>query len=346
MSERTRSDERTAGSQCERFYNLINGRRCQASAGEWLESINPATGRVWAQVPASSAADVDEAVAAAKRAFDDVWSRTAPLQRAVLLRRFSDVIEKHADRLAALIMPWNAPFSMFAGTAACALAAGCTLVVKPPESASCSSLALGELFAEAGFPDGVVNIVSGLGAIAGDRLAAHPDVGKVAFTGSTLTARSIIRRSAEAIKPLSLELGGKSANIIFPDADRDAATIGATTAAIFTSGAGQACIAGSRILVHRSIHDEMVERFIAKAKAILVTGGRPDRRYLAAITPSAVATGSTPRSTSVLTTRCVSLARRYSALWRESFHLTTKKRLSPSPTTLNMGSRPRFGRAI
>jgi aldehyde dehydrogenase (NAD+) len=102
----------------------------------------------------------------------------------------------------------------------------------------------------------------------GDALAGHPDVAKITFTGSTATARAITRRSADAIKPLGLELGGKSANIVFADADLDAAVIGTTTVAVFTAGAGQICIAGSRVLVHRSIHDAFVERMAARARTI------------------------------------------------------------------------------
>jgi len=169
-----------------------------------------------------------------------------------------------------IVIPWNSPISVFTAKVGAALAAGNTVVVKPAEAASCSVLATAQLFAEAGFPPGVVNVVAGLGPTAGDALAGHPDVGKITLTGSTATARAITRRSADAIKPLSFELGGKSANIVFADADLDAAAIGTTTNAVFTGAAGQSCIAGSRILVQSRIYDEMVERMTAIAKTIRV----------------------------------------------------------------------------
>jgi aldehyde dehydrogenase (NAD+) len=169
-----------------------------------------------------------------------------------------------------IVIPWNSPLSIFTAKVGAALAAGNTVVVKPAETASCSVLAVAQLFAKAGFPPGVVNVVAGLGTTAGDALAGHPDVGKITLTGSTATARAITRRSADAIKPLSFELGGKSANIVFADADLDAAAIGTTTMAVFTGAAGQSCIAGSRILVQSSIYDEMVSRISTIAKSIRV----------------------------------------------------------------------------
>jgi aldehyde dehydrogenase (NAD+) len=169
-----------------------------------------------------------------------------------------------------IVIPWNSPISVFTAKVGAALAAGNTVVVKPAETASCSVLAAAQLFAEAGFPPGVLNVVAGLGTTAGDALAGHPDVGKITLTGSTATARAITRRSADAIKPLSFELGGKSANIVFADADLDAAAIGTTTNAVFTGAAGQSCIAGSRILVQSSIYDEMVARITAIARTIKV----------------------------------------------------------------------------
>jgi aldehyde dehydrogenase (NAD+) len=161
-----------------------------------------------------------------------------------------------------IIVPWNSPLAIFTAKVAAALAAGNTVVVKPPEHASCSILAMAGLFEEAGFPPGVVNVVAGLGAEAGDAVAGHPDIGKISFTGSTLTARAITRRSADAIKPLAFELGGKSANIVFADANLDAAAAGATTMSVFTGGAGQTCVAGTRILIQDTIYEEMLDRMI------------------------------------------------------------------------------------
>src|SRR5262245_23642234 len=165
------------------------------------------------------------------------------------------------------ILPWNSPLSLLAAKVGAILAAGNCVVVKPAEQAACSSLAFARLFDEAGFPPGVVNVVSGAGESAGDALVRHPDVGKITFTGETATARTITARSAETLKQLSFELGGKSPNLIFADADLDAAARGAA-AAVFTGGAGQTCVAGSRLLIQRSVYDDMLERIAAVAKQI------------------------------------------------------------------------------
>ena len=309
-----------------RYYNLIDGERRPARSGAWLPSVNPATGQVWAEIPLGEAADIDDAVQAAKRAFKS-WRRLPALQRAALLRKLGDLVMENVAALAevetrdngkpfaeelagdvpavaqmfyywagaadkihgetveigpgsfnyvrhepvgvvGLVLPWNSPLALFTAKVGAALAAGNTVVVKPPEMASCSMLTIAGLFAKAGFPPGVLNVVAGLGTTAGDAVAAHPDIGKISFTGSTATARAITRRSADAIKPLAFELGGKSANIIFPDADLAAAAVGATTMSVFTGGAGQTCVAGSRVLIHESIYDEMLDRMIAIAKTI------------------------------------------------------------------------------
>ncbi|WP_223166325.1 aldehyde dehydrogenase family protein [Nonomuraea sp. SYSU D8015] len=157
------------------------------------------------------------------------------------------------------IIPWNSPISTFSAKAAYALAAGNTVIVKPAEQASASVLRLGELLAGV-FPPGVLNIVSGMGEAVGEPLVRHRDVGKISLTGSTATGQAITRASADALKPMIFELGGKSPNIVFPDADLDAATQGVTVNSIYTGNAGQVCVAGSRILIHRSIWDEMLGR--------------------------------------------------------------------------------------
>jgi aldehyde dehydrogenase (NAD+) len=167
-----------------------------------------------------------------------------------------------------LIVPWNAPLSITCAKLGAALAAGNAVVVKPAEQASCSVLRLGELALEAGLPAGVMNVVAGLGEEAGDALVRHPGVGRISFTGSTDTARVIAGRSASVLRPLHFELGGKSPNIVFSDADLGLASIGVSTMSIFTGNAGQTCIAGSRILAHESIAGELVERIGAIAGAI------------------------------------------------------------------------------
>jgi acyl-CoA reductase-like NAD-dependent aldehyde dehydrogenase len=168
----------------------------------------------------------------------------------------------------AAITPWNSPLLLLAWKLAPGLAAGNTFVVKPSEFASASTLEFVRLFAEAGFPPGVVNVVSGLGSTVGSRLIAHPDVAKVAFTGSDETGRRINQEAALSFKHVTMELGGKSPNIVFADANLDAAAAGVMSG-IFAA-AGQTCIAGSRLLVEASIQDAFLERVIALAKGARV----------------------------------------------------------------------------
>ncbi|MFN0262765.1 aldehyde dehydrogenase [Tepidamorphus sp. 3E244] len=165
----------------------------------------------------------------------------------------------------AAITPWNSPLLLLTWKLAAALAAGNTVVIKPSEHASVSTLAFAELFEEAGFPPGVVNTVTGFGAEIGDALVTHPKVAKVAFTGGDATGASVAAKAGEHIKHVSLELGGKSANIVFDDAPIDDAVRGAI-AGIFAAS-GQTCIAGSRLLVQRSIQDEFVEKLVAFARS-------------------------------------------------------------------------------
>jgi (Z)-2-((N-methylformamido)methylene)-5-hydroxybutyrolactone dehydrogenase len=164
----------------------------------------------------------------------------------------------------AAITPWNSPLLLAAWKLAPALAAGNTVVWKPSEFSSVSALAFGELFAKAGFPPGVVNIVTGYGNEVGEPLITHPDVAKVAFTGGDRTGEHIYQLAARGIKHVTLELGGKSANIVFDDADLDQAVNGVGSG-IFAA-TGQTCIAGSRALIHRPIYDVFVDRLVALAK--------------------------------------------------------------------------------
>ncbi len=317
------------------YRNLVGGELVPASDGRTLDSVNPATGEVWARIPASGAPDAEAAVAAARRAFP-AWSALPALARAGYLRKVSEVFARNADELARLetrdngrilrdtlkkdlpgmaylwqlaagqcldaakgdtvilgpdtlgltrrepygvavcIIPWNSPISTFSAKAAYALAAGNTVIVKPAEQASASVLRLGELLAEV-FPPGVLNIVSGLGEEVGDALVRHRDVAKISLTGSTATGQAITRASADALKPLTFELGGKSPNIVFPDADLDAAALGVTVNSVYTGNAGQVCVAGSRILIHHSIWDELLDR-IARICAELVLDDPLDLR--------------------------------------------------------------------
>ena len=174
-----------------------------------------------------------------------------------------------------LVLPWNSPMSLVVSKAAAALAAGNTVVVKPAEQACCSILRWTEMLEEAGLPPGVINVVAGRGEVVGDALVRHRDVARISFTGSTETARTLMAAAAGSLKQLHFELGGKSPNIVFADADLDAATVGVTRTGVFTANAGQSCIVGSRILVERPVYDEMVERII-RATADLVVGDPSD----------------------------------------------------------------------
>ncbi len=167
------------------------------------------------------------------------------------------------------IIPWNSPISTFSAKAAFALAAGNTVIIKPAEQASVSTLRLGELLLDV-LPPGVLNIVSGLGEEVGDALVRHDGVDRISLTGSTETGKAITRASAEALKPLAFELGGKSPNIVFADADLDAATPGVTTNSVFTGNAGQVCVAGTRILIQRPVFGEMIDRITAAAAGVVL----------------------------------------------------------------------------
>jgi len=164
----------------------------------------------------------------------------------------------------AAITPWNSPLMLATWKLAPALAAGNTVVWKPSEYSSVSAFAFGELFERAGFPPGVVNIVTGYGSEIGEALVTHPRVAKVAFTGGDATGQHVYELAARSIKPVTLELGGKSANIVFDDANLDNAVKGAVSG-IFAA-TGQTCIAGSRLLVQRSVHDDFIQRLLALAK--------------------------------------------------------------------------------
>jgi aldehyde dehydrogenase (NAD+) len=166
----------------------------------------------------------------------------------------------------AAITPWNSPLLLMTWKLAPALAAGCTIVIKPSEHAPVSTLGFAELAEQAGFPPGVINVVSGLSRETGAALAGHPGVDKVAFTGSTATGRAVARAAAENINKVTLELGGKSPQIVFPDADLQAAANG-LVAGVFAA-TGQTCMAGSRLIVHESVHDELVALVAERAGRI------------------------------------------------------------------------------
>ncbi|ALJ18402.1 aldehyde dehydrogenase family protein [Microbacterium sp. No. 7] len=287
--------------------------------GATLTVEDPGTGRTIGRVGAAGEAEVDRAVAAARRAFeDDRWGGLSGQQRSVLIWRLSDIIEKNAEELArlesldvgmpiaqargmiagavtmyryyagfadklygdsieigtsqlryqgftrkepvgvaALITSWNAPMLGNAMKLPAALAAGCTCVLKPSEEAPLTTIALGRLALEAGIPAGVVNVVPGLGGVAGAALAAHRDVDKVSFTGSIGVGKKILDAAGGNLKKVCLELGGKSPMVVLPDADLDTAIPALANANFWNTG--QICTAGTRLLVHRSIADEVAQ---------------------------------------------------------------------------------------
>ena len=312
---------------------LIDGHRVPSSSGRTFKSLNPATEEVIATIADGNEADVDRAVAAARRAFEGPWRTMRAAERGHLLLKWAELLKRHADEIieiesldagkpisatlrqdfpaaidtltyyagwadkisgdvvstrddaltytvrepvgvVAAIVPWNFPLMIGMWKLAPALACGCTVIMKPAELTSLSALRIGELALEAGIPPGVFNIVTGPGRIVGDALVNHPDVDKVTFTGSPGVGRGIMKGAAGNFKRVSLELGGKSANVIFDDANLDAAARAAAAGIFFN--AGQVCSAGSRVLVQEGVYDEVVERLSARAKS-LRTGDLLDR---------------------------------------------------------------------
>jgi acyl-CoA reductase-like NAD-dependent aldehyde dehydrogenase len=166
------------------------------------------------------------------------------------------------------IVPWNFPLNLASWKVAPALACGNAVILKPAEQTPLTALLLGELALEAGFPPGVLNVLSGRGPVTGQALVEHPGVDKIAFTGSTATGRRVMETAAKGPKKVSLELGGKSPNVVFADADLDAAVRGATTGIFY--GKGEVCAAGSRLLVESSVADEVVDRLVARAEGMTV----------------------------------------------------------------------------
>jgi phenylacetaldehyde dehydrogenase len=315
---------------------LIDGKWVPAKSGKLFDVYDPATDEVIAHVAEGDKADIDAAVAAAKRAFHDgPWGRISPSERGRIIHRIGDLIYENIDLIAELealdngkpiavakaadctlaadmfhymsgwatkiegksisisalaaegqfvsytreepvgvvgqIIPWNFPLLMAAWKLAPALATGCTVVLKVAEETPLSALLLGELMLQAGLPDGVVNIVPGFGETAGAALVAHPDVAKIAFTGSTDVGKLIVSAASRDLKKLTLELGGKSPNIVLADADLDLVIPGATGSIFYNHG--QCCNAGSRLFVHKSIFEKVVEGISEQAAKIRLGHG-------------------------------------------------------------------------
>jgi acyl-CoA reductase-like NAD-dependent aldehyde dehydrogenase len=300
-------------------YDLyLDGRWQPALDAETFERTSPADGQLVGRYALGKAADVDVAVGAARRAFDETrWPTLPARERAAILRRAadllrdrsgtigaqitrelgkplklargevlltaevfeyyaaltldirSDLVSRHDPNalglvlhepvgVVAAIVPWNFPLLLLSWKVAPALAAGCTVVAKPASTTPASALDLAAVLHDAGLPDGVYNVVTGGGAEVGGALVAHPDVDKVAFTGSTEVGQGVMVSASRTMKKVTLELGGKSPNIVFADADLDKAVRGAYWGIFLNSG--QACQAGSRLLVQEEIHDEFLSR--------------------------------------------------------------------------------------
>jgi (Z)-2-((N-methylformamido)methylene)-5-hydroxybutyrolactone dehydrogenase len=320
------ASEATLATEPEQYQMLIDGQWREASDGRTRSSIDPYRGEIWAECPEATNEDVDRAVRAARRAFEEgPWSRMTGKERAQCMRRLAELIDRDADRLArietrdngkllremgaqlrrlpdwyeyfagwadklegsviatdkpnffvytlrepvgvvAAITAWNSPLLLATYKLAPALATGCTFVLKPAEQTPISSLELAHLTEEAGFPPGVINVVTGDGPTTGSALTSHPGVDKIAFTGSTETGIAIARSAAGHLATCSMELGGKSANIVFADALEEAAMNG-LVAGVFAA-TGQTCIAGSRILVQREVMEQSLERLVSRARAV------------------------------------------------------------------------------
>jgi acyl-CoA reductase-like NAD-dependent aldehyde dehydrogenase len=308
------------------YDHFINGSWQAASSGEVIDSIDPATGEVWAQFARGNRDDVDSAVQAAHRAFSDSdWSRYSTQQRVDGLLSLADLLEQRWQELVAaevhdngkrvvevngqfaglhswyryfaqqmldveshqlhnkipgvsstlhylpfgvigVITPWNSPLMILAWKIGPALAAGNTVVIKPSEHASASTLEFARLCSESSIPPGVINVVTGLGHEAGEPLVKHPLTRKITFTGSDFGGRKVAAAAANGVIPATMELGGKSPQLLFDDADLDNA-INGIVSGIFLSN-GQTCVAGSRLIVEDNIHDQVVAQIVERANRL------------------------------------------------------------------------------
>ena len=321
---------------------LIGGAWSDPTSEGRVNVINPSDGGVLSAFGDSSSEDVDRAVAAARKAFEEgPWGAMKPGERAALIHACADKMAAHHEELAqletldtgkpinsargeifaaigairyyagwadkitgtthsinmpgdhhvytlkepvgvaALVVPWNYPIVMAAMKLGPCLAAGCTAVLKPAEDTSLTALRLGELFLEAGLPEGVLNIVTGYGATTGNALIHHKGIDKIAFTGSTVTGKIIAHAAAEGLKKVSLELGGKSPNIIMPDADLETA-IPASAMSIFWN-TGQTCTAASRLYVHEDIKDEVIAGVAEVGKSLKLGAGLDEETQIGPI---------------------------------------------------------------
>ena len=320
---------------------MIGGEHVDAADGQTFDVVNPATSEVIAHAPLGGAEDVNRAVQAATKAFEDPkgWATWSAAKRGRAMAKFAGLVREHLEDLAqlesrnvgkpisgargealavsfvfdyyagaanklfgetipvskpgldftlrepigvcGLIVPWNFPMNMASWKLGPALAAGNTTILKPASYTPLTALRLGELALEAGIPAGVVNVITGPGGSAGAALAAHPGVGKVAFTGETTTGQEIMRLAANNVKKISLELGGKSPNIVFADADLERFAAEAPYAVF--DNAGQDCCARSRIFVEASAHDRMLELFTEATRKVVVGDPSDDKTEMGSL---------------------------------------------------------------
>lgn len=302
----------------EKYDLFIDGKFQAPSDKTYFDTINPANEKKIAQVALASSKDVDKAVKAARKAYDNVWSKTKPSERAKYIYRIARLLQERAKEFAVIetldggkpiresrdvdvplaaahffyhagwadkleyafptkkpaplgvvgqIIPWNFPLLMAAWKIAPALACGNTVVLKPAETTPLTALKLAELFADAGLPDGVVNIITGDGST-GEALVNHPDINKIAFTGSTNVGKIIQRSLAGTDKKLTLELGGKAANIVFEDAAIDQAVEGIVNGIYFNQG--HVCCAGSRLFVQEGVADEVYRKLTHRMENLIM----------------------------------------------------------------------------
>ena len=305
---------------------LIDGAWVAPAGGQSLPLMNPSTGEQIGEIARGQQADVDAAIAAARRAFEGGWARTPAAERGRILMRLGKLVEGRVEALARLealdvgkplkqaradalalarycefyggaadklmgesipyldgytvytlrephgitahIVPWNYPMQIIGRSVGAALAAGNCCVLKPAEDACLTALAFADLAKAAGLPDGVLNVVPGLGSEAGAALSGHDGIDHISFTGSVATGSMIQRAAAQHVKPVTLELGGKSPQLVFEDADLDAALPFLVNAGI--QNAGQTCSASSRILVQRKIYDEVTARMAERYAGLRV----------------------------------------------------------------------------
>ncbi len=341
-----------------KYQQFIDGVWCDASDGGTLTTVNPANEEIWAEFPAATEADVNRAVAAARRAlYAGPWASMTATARGRLLRRLADLVREHAAHLGeietidsgklaretrsqtayvgdyyeyyagladkiegktlpidkpdmhvyttrvpigvvAAVVPWNAQMFLSATKLGPALAAGNTVVLKASEEAPATMYEFARLVEEAGFPPGVVNVISGRGEPCGRALTAHPDVARVAFTGGPETAARVITNTANNFAVVSLELGGKSPILVFDDADIEGAVNGIIAGNFGASG--QSCVAGSRVFIQAGIYDEILAELERRAGQIVVGDPLDDATQVGPLATSAQVERITSAMTSVV----------------------------------------------